>query len=229
MTQGSALAAGSPGPDPDGIPAGAFGEWLRAFRASLQGDAGMAVPCGDCTGCCISGYSVQLRPEDRAARDSIPPRLLVRAKGFSSGSLVMPPLPDGVCPMLKEGGCSIYAHRPQTCLDYDCRVFAAAGIDAGNGKFVINRRVRAWWFEYPQQEDRNFHDAVRRAAAFIREERASFGSAPVPASPTGIAVLAVKTYEVFLQGDPIAESGQRARAVLDAAREFDSGSAAARP
>lgn len=209
-------------PDPEGIPAGAFGEWLRAFRASLKGDVGMAVPCGDCTGCCISGYSVQLRPEDHSAREHIPAKLLVTAKGFSTGSLVMPPLSDGVCPMLEDGRCSIYAHRPQTCLDYDCRVFAAAGIEAGGAdKIVINRRVRSWRFEYPHAADRRLHEAVCRAALFIREQRESFGGAPVPGSPSGIAVLAVKTYTLFMADTSAADKTETANAVLAAARDFD--------
>jgi len=209
-------------PTPDGIPAGAFGEWLRQFRASLKGNKGMKVPCGDCTGCCISGYSVQLRPEDHAAREHIPVGLLASARGFSSGSLVMPPLPDGVCPMLEDGQCSIYAHRPQTCLDYDCRVFAAAGIEAGGpDKFVINRRVRAWRFEYPGQADRDIHAAVHRAATFIREKRGSFGDTLVPTSPSGIAVLAVKTCEVFLDPTRVLGDTETAEAVLAAARAFD--------
>lgn len=206
----------------DVIPAGDFGDWLRAFRASLKGKAGMQVPCGDCTGCCISGYSVQLRPEDQAAREHIPEKLLYRAKGFSSGSLVMPPKADGVCPMLERGQCSIYAHRPQTCLDYDCRVFAAAGIDAGGpDKAVINRRVRAWRFGYPEAQDCEAHAAIRRAAAFIREKRESFGNAVIPASASGVAVLAAKVYTVFLDPRSSATDSETAQAVLVAARLFD--------
>jgi uncharacterized protein len=204
------------------VEAGDFGEWLRAFRASLKGNAGMQVPCGDCTGCCISGYSIQLRPEDRAAREHIPEKLLFRARGFSSGSLVMPPKEDGVCPMLERGQCSIYAHRPQTCLDYDCRVFAAAGIDAGGpDKTVINRRVRAWRFTYATTTDRDLHDAVRRAAAFIRDNRESFGDAPVPASPSGIAVLAVKAHNVILSAKAGINDAGMAAAILATARSFD--------
>ena len=211
--------------DTSEVPAGAFGEWLQAFRASLKGNGGMDVPCGDCTGCCISGLSVQLRPEDRAAREHIPANLLVSAKGFSPGSLVMPPSPDGVCPMLAEGHCSIYPHRPQTCLDYDCRVFAAAGIEAGSpDKTVINSRVRSWRFDYADAADRNMHEAVRRAALFIREQRETFGGVPVPNSPSGIALLAGKTSNVFLA--PLSDGAEpgpveRASAMLRAARDFD--------
>ncbi len=42
------------------VAAGPFGDWLARFRASMRGTQGSEVPCGDCTGCCISGYSVQV-------------------------------------------------------------------------------------------------------------------------------------------------------------------------
>ena len=35
----------------------------------------------------------------------------------------------GHCPMLVDGRCSIYEHRPRTCRTYDCRVFPAAGLE----------------------------------------------------------------------------------------------------
>jgi hypothetical protein len=183
----------------------------------------MDVPCGDCTGCCTSGYSVQLRPQDRAALAVIPADLLVSPPGFPRGHLTMAPLPDGTCRMLSGTKCSIYRERPQTCIDYDCRIFAAAGIDAGGSdKSVINRRVRAWRFSYPADEDRRAHDAVLAAATFIQKKRHSFGANRVPAGPTGIAVLAIKSYAVFLDAAVAAMSdAQLAAALIDAARAFD--------
>ncbi len=110
---------------------------------------------------------MQLRPEDKPALAVIPAELLINAPGFQPGHKTMAALPNGHCPMLQEGRCSIYRHRPQTCLDYDCRIFAAAGIDAGGAdKTVINQRVRAWRFTYPTQEDELAHRAVRAAASF---------------------------------------------------------------
>jgi Fe-S-cluster containining protein len=209
------------------IAAGDFGSWLARARASLRGNAGVDVPCGDCTGCCTSGYSVQLRPEDGRAAAKIPAAFLTQAPGFPRDHLTMRALPDGTCPMLHAGKCSIYRERPQTCLDYDCRVFAAAGIDAGGGdKAVINQRVRAWRFNYPNDADRLAHEAVLAAAAFIQEHRGSF-SGRAPSAPMGIAVLAVKAYEVFL--DP--QISQRsaadvASAIVTANREFDAATAA---
>jgi hypothetical protein len=102
----------------------------------------------------------------------------------------MAPRADGVCQMLNAGKCTIYADRPQTCLDYDCRIFTAAGLEAG--KVVIDRRVRQWRFTYPHDADRKAHDAVLSASHFIQRKRDSFPANRAPTAPTGIAVLAIK-------------------------------------
>lgn len=201
------------------VAAGPFSDWLRRMRRSLQGNVGMDVPCGDCVGCCVSGYSVQLRPEDDRARAQIPEQLLVSPPGFPPGHLTVPPKPDGLCPMLHAGRCTIYHVRPQTCLDYDCRIFAAAGIDAG--KPIIDKRVREWRFSYPSDADRIEHEAVLAAASFIRDHRDSF-SVRVPTAPMGIAVFAIKSYAVFLDADTKAKSPKEvARGMIDAIRTFD--------
>lgn len=211
-------------PSPETIvAAGPFSVWLRNMRRSLKGNEGMDVPCGDCVGCCVSGYSLQLRPEDHQAAARIPATFIVSAAGFAKGNLTVRALENGLCPMLDDGKCSIYSVRPQTCLDYDCRIFAAAGIDAGGeDKVVINKRVREWRFSYPVRSDELEHAAVRAAAAFIRDYRDSF-TVRVPAGPMGIAVFAIKAYEVFLDPAIGAKSEiEVARAMLDAARRFDS-------
>lgn len=137
---------------------------------------------------------------------------------------------DGHCPMFEAGRCSIYAHRPQTCKDYDCRIFAAAGIDAGGPeKRVINERVQAWRFRYRNAGLRRAHEAIRAAAAFIRNRRQSFPEGRAPASPTGIAVLALKSHGIFLDPAcaPLTDEA-RARAMIQASREFDAGGDGAR-
>jgi len=209
-------------PHTGGIPAGAFGEWLERFRASLLGNAGSSVPCGDCRGCCISGYSVQIRPQDEGARALIPKELLVRAAGFARDELTMASRPDGTCPMLRDSECTIYPSRPQTCRDYDCRVFAAAGLAAGGqDKMVINRRVSEWIFSYPAESDRVAHAAVKAAAAFIAAKRSQFPGQRAPTGATGIAVLACEAYRVFLQSDIHERSDEEvARLILAASREF---------
>ena len=133
-------------------------------------------------------------------------------------------LEDGTCPMLDSGRCSIYRHRPQTCRDYDCRIFAAAGIDAGAAdKAVINRRVHAWRFTYPTDADWLAHRAVRAAASFIQTKKTRFPGGAAPTAPTGIAVLAIKSCSVFLDPDIQArDDADIANAIIEASRAFDS-------
>jgi len=221
--------APDPCPDAPGDPveyvlaAGAFGVWLAQARGSLRGSGGAEVPCGDCTGCCTSGYSIQLRPTDTQTLAAVPAKWLVESPGFAPGQKTLPPRPDGTCRMLEGGRCTIYAQRPQTCVDYDCRVFAAAGLDAGGPeKAVINRRVRAWRFNYPGDDDRRAHEAVRAAAAFIRRVGDGSAGIRVPTAPMGIAVLALKVVEVFLDpSSPARSDAETARALVDASRAFD--------
>lgn len=205
------------------IAAGHFGAWLEQARASLRGAAGTNVPCGDCVGCCVSSYYIPLRAEDTHARALIPDDMLVEAAGPPPGRLMIGYHADGTCPMLAAGKCRIYAQRPQTCRDYDCRIFAAAGIDAGGpDKIVINTRVRAWRFTYETESERRAHAAITAAATFIREQRAHFPGGRAPTTPTGIAVLAIKAHGVFLDESIDARSPeQTALAIIAASRAFD--------
>lgn len=208
---------------PTAIPAGAFGAWLAQIEAALRGTRGSDVPCGDCTGCCTSGYSLQLRPDDHRAFAVIPASLLHATANITAGQRTLPARPDGTCMMLAAGRCSIYPDRPQTCLDYDCRIFAAAGIDAGGAdKAVINRRVRAWQFDYPTEADRRAHSAVRAAAEFLRGGNRSTPGIRLPATPMGIAVLAIKAHREFMDAtNDTRDEVALTQAVFEAARAFD--------
>jgi hypothetical protein len=136
---------------------------------------------------------------------------------------------NGHCPMLQDGNCSIYEDRPQSCRDYDCRIFAAAGIDAGgDDKHVINERVRQWEFTYASEEERRLHESVRAAATFIKTKGESFPGGRAPTAPTGIAVLALKSYKVFLSNET-RDDRDTARAIIEASRAFDSGSQLSTP
>jgi len=210
------------------VAAGSFGQWLAEVRASLRGAGGTNVPCGDCVGCCVSSYHIPIRPEDTRALAEIPASLLVVARGQPRGHAMLGYAADGTCHLLRAGKCSIYEQRPQTCRDYDCRIFAAAGIDAGDAsKVVINRRVREWRFAYDTAADTAAHSAVQAAATFIRDRHASFPNGRAPTAPTGIAVLALKVYAVFLDDNMRTRSdAEIASAIVNASREFDAGVAA---
>jgi hypothetical protein len=99
---------------------------------------------------------------------------------------------NGHCPMLVDGECSIYEHRPRTCRTYDCRIFPAAGIEPEVAQVAIRRRVRRWRFEHPTAADRSQHDAVRAAAVFIGDHADLLPQGVAPANATQHAVLAIR-------------------------------------
>lgn len=200
----------------DHLSAGDFSQWLRAMRRALAGDGGMDVACGACRGCCVSAYYVKVRDHETAAIASIG---VEKLQPGPEGSRLMGFREDGQCLMLRDGNCSIYLHRPETCRTYDCRVFTAAGMDAGPGRPVINRRVAQWQFSFPEEQDRAEQRAVAAAAKYLRQHPVRFPGGHVPSRPSEIAVLAIKVYEVFLD-PPDDDAAIRARLVA-AALEFD--------
>ncbi len=203
------------------VDAGDFGAWLVQAREALRGAAGSPVPCGECTGCCTSSYSIEVRPTDAAALERMPAKSLFRSTGSAAGNWTVRPNFDGTCPMLSCGKCTIYALRPQTCRDYDCRVFAAAGLEAGGAdKTVINRRVQEWRFRFATDEDREAHAAIRTAAAFIRDARMHFPPGTAPLNPLGIAALALRVYPLFLSADAPPSAPDMARAIVAAGAAF---------
>lgn len=145
--------------------AGPFGPWLAEMGAALrgEGDGVVAVPCAGCTACCTSGQFVHIGPDEADTLARIPPALLAPAPRLPPGHVVLGYDEHGRCPMLVDGACSIYEHRPRACRVYDCRVFAAAGVEPS--KPLIAERVRRWRFSYPTPADRAAHDRVRAAAA----------------------------------------------------------------
>jgi Fe-S-cluster containining protein len=204
-------------------PAGGFSAWLRAMRRSLAGGEGMPVACGDCVGCCTSGYFIKVRPHETAALRHIPSMHL--APGESDGTLYMAAKAGGHCPMFGRSGpqgfgCTIYPHRPETCRTYDCRIFTAAGTDAGEGKSMINERIASWQFEYEDDDARREHRAVRAAASFLRQHPVRFPGGHIPSRAGDIAVLAVKCYAVFM--DESVPETELAPRIVAACREFDS-------
>lgn len=145
------------------LPAGNFSEWLSGMRRALGGVEAADVPCDGCTACCRSSQFVHIEPDETETRARIPPELLFPAPRMPPGHVVLGYDHRGHCPMLVEGACSIYEHRPRACRMYDCRVFAAAGVDPDQPE--IARRVRRWRFGYPTEADRAEHEAVVGAAA----------------------------------------------------------------
>ena len=132
------------------LPAGGFAEWLAGMERSLRGEADSDVPCGGCTACCTSSQFVHIEPDEVETLAHIPADLLFPAPRLPRGNVLLGYDERGHCPMLVDGACSIYAHRPRTCRIYDCRVFPATGVeiddpaqrrDRGAGPALALRRL----------------------------------------------------------------------------------------
>ena len=147
------------------IDAGPFGAWLEQVRAAVRGEADADVPCGECFACCTSSQFVHIGPDETDTLAHIPPALLFDAPGFPAGHVLMGYDDQGHCPMLVDERCSIYAHRPRTCRSYDCRVFAAAGVEPDAPQ--VAERVAEWRFDYPTSADEAAHEEMRAVAAGI--------------------------------------------------------------
>jgi Fe-S-cluster containining protein len=128
------------------LPAGSFSAWFDEIVDALHTDGEMAVPCGTCRACCTSSQFVHIEPDEADTLAHVPAALRFPAPGLPAGHVVLGYDEHGRCPMLVDDVCSIYDHRPRTCRTYDCRVFAATGIDSGATQPAIAAQVRAWDF-----------------------------------------------------------------------------------
>ncbi len=165
-----------------GVP---FGGWLVQMRLALRGERDADVPCGSCTACCRASQFVEIGPEETDTLAHLPRDLLFPAPG-RPGHLVMGYDEHGCCPMLRDDGCSIYEHRPQACRTYDCRVFAATGVEPDDAG--VAARVREWMFTHQSDEERADHDALHTAVVRLRRRTE-------PVNATALAVRAIEDGE----------------------------------
>ncbi|MEO6368735.1 MAG: YkgJ family cysteine cluster protein [Steroidobacteraceae bacterium] len=201
------------------VDAGAFSDWLRAMRAVLRDEQGADVPCGDCVGCCVSSYPIPLRPSDVVAQEQVPEQFVLHGP-HRPGHMLMGYRDDGTCPFLSDRSCSIYGERPQSCRDYDCRIYAATGLLPAGERPLISARVQAWRFAYPRDTDHCEQAAVLQAAQFLCAWSDRFPAGMRAGTPTATAVLAIKTYEVFMDHGECAVETRTAQ-LIAAARRFD--------
>ena len=186
------------------VPAGNFSEWLEVTLRSDRSPEIADVPCGDCTACCTSSYLIHIRPDEAAALARIPDGYLFDAPGLPSGHVVMGYDEHGHCPMLVDAQCSIYDDRPQTCRDYDCRIYAATGTEVPD-KVMVVEQTRRWEFETPTELARVQQEAVRTCTEYLRAHARRLPAGSVPTNPTHFAMLAISLHEVFVSGEPGAE------------------------
>jgi Fe-S-cluster containining protein len=174
------------------LAAGAFSAWLVGMQRALRGEDGSDVPCGGCTACCTSSQFIHIGPDEAETLARIPAELLFPAPRMPRGNVLLGYDENGHCPMLIDGKCSIYEHRPRTCRTYDCRIFPAAGVAPDEDQLPIARQARRWRFDFPADVDRMAHDGVRAAARFVREHEELLPGGVAPANATQRAVLAIR-------------------------------------
>lgn len=184
----------------DDLPAGDFSSWVAEVRNAISGQQDADVPCDGCTACCASSQFVHIGPDETGTLAHIPAELLFPAPGLPRGHVLLGYDERGHCPMLVGGRCSIYQHRPRTCRAYDCRVFAATGIEPSDDKPLIAQRVRRWRFSFPTEAGRVQHAAIRAAVAYLHEHPDEVPDS-VRANPTQQAVTAVEVHDAFLGHD----------------------------
>jgi Fe-S-cluster containining protein len=171
------------------LPAGSFPAWLSEMTRALRGEVSADVPCGTCSACCTSSQFVHITPDETDTLAHVPAALRFPAPGLPAGHVVLGYDDRGHCPMLVDGRCSIYDHRPRACRTYDCRVFAAADVEPDAE--AIAARVRQWRFSYPTPDDRARHEAVRAAAARLRAGDEPRAPDVAPRNATELALRAL--------------------------------------
>lgn len=94
----------------------------QRWRAFVEGEGN--VPCGDCRGCCRAGYAIGLSDAEAAVLDHQD----IEVDGATHHVIL--PLDNGYCPNLNPDTleCKVYAMRPVSCRQYDCRDMALAAI-----------------------------------------------------------------------------------------------------
>jgi uncharacterized protein len=192
------------------LPPTAFGAWLRATLDTLLRDAPADVPCGACNACCRTFHQLHIRPGEKRARRRLPREFLTVARGLPPGYLLLGYTESGACPVLVDGRCTIYEDRPLVCRTYDCRLYAATGVEPDRAD--IAAQVRRWRFAYPEPEDRELQEAVLAALAFIRRTPPCLPGEAARHQPIRLATLAVVAHELFRPG---ATRGGRKRPVTD--------------
>jgi len=181
------------------IAAGGFLRWFEKFWDARLHQKGSHVPCGGCRACCTSAYFIHIRPDETQTLARIPNDLLFAAPELPEGHVLMGYDENGHCPMYTGECCSIYAYRPKTYRDYDCRVFAATGISVGDDKASVEHQSRRWTFQMNSPQDQQYFAAVQTAALFINKYAHYFPPGFIPPNATQQAVMAVGVYNVFLE------------------------------
>ena len=184
----------------------------RPTLATLRDDVPADVPCGACNACCRTFHQLHIRPGEKRARKRLPKEYFSAPRDCRPATCCWAMIEDGACPVLVEGRCTIYEDRPLVCRTYDCRLYAATGVEPDRAE--IAEKVRRWSFSYPAAEDRERQEAVLAAVRFIRETPACLPGAAARRQPIRLATLAVIDARALSAGrdaGPAAAPGRRPR------------------
>ncbi len=180
------------------IDAGEFSIWLSDFRHSLLSHTPMDVPCGNCNACCISSMFVQIDDSETDTLCQISQDLFIKN---AAGAKILGHDHSGRCVMYSGEFCTIYKYRPLACRQFDCRIYAASGLNPiAQSKDKISQQVRQWSFSYDSNESRQKHQAVKRTAQFIQDFPEHFPGGRTPTEAIQIALVTIKSYKAILQG-----------------------------
>ena len=175
-----------------------FSNWLKSFTGTLKGINDGNVPCGECVGCCTSSYFIHIKPTDTESINHIPKELMFPAPGLPKGHYLLGYDEKGHCPMFRNGKCSIYTYRPETCRQYDCRVYPATGIFPDDDTSQIVKKAKGWKFDVSSPEDIEVFEAVRVSAEFIKKYHDCFPKEFIPGNSPQQAVFAIRIHSEFI-------------------------------
>jgi Fe-S-cluster containining protein len=181
--------------------AGELADWVDHFLETMKGEGPGSVPCGECVGCCTSSKFILVRPSDFKAKAVIPEELLFPAPGLPKGFLLMGYNELGHCPMFRNGKCSIYESRPETCRQYDCRVLAATNASLEGESETIADQVNSWRFSFEKSASADAANAIRRSMKFLKQHSMSFPEEYIPVTETQLSALAVRIHREFMGPD----------------------------
>lgn len=137
--------------------AAGFEAYLEQRWASFVHGEGN-VRCGDCRGCCRADYTIGLSP---AEAEKLPHTVI-------DGHAVILPLANGYCPFLIDEACSVYADRPASCRQFDCRDMTMAAVritDQPGGVREINASADRFLAENGGLTPSSMADLARRVLA----------------------------------------------------------------
>jgi len=149
---------------------------------------------------------IHIKPEETQTIAQIPKELMFAAPGFPKGHVLLGYDKDGCCPMFIDKKCSIYEYRPQTCRQYDCRIFPATGLTVGDDKPLISQQEKRWCFNLSTRDESKLLSALQAAAKFLTTYSELLPAGFVLGNTTQQAILAIKIYDVFLRDEFMLEN-----------------------